>query len=46
MGSRSLRGDEAEVILKAADLKGLPNMFYPGENALGLVVKDGPKFVV
>ncbi|HEV8712698.1 MAG TPA: BREX system P-loop protein BrxC, partial [Candidatus Binatia bacterium] len=46
MGSRPLRGDEAEVILKAADLKGLPNIFYAGENGLGLVIRDGAKFVV
>jgi hypothetical protein len=46
IGSRSLKGDEAEVILKAADLKGLPNLFYAGESGLGLVVKDGPKFAV
>jgi hypothetical protein len=46
MGSRSIKGDEAEVVLKAADLKGLPQVFYVVENGLGLVVKDGPKFVV
>jgi hypothetical protein len=46
MGSRPLKGDEAEVILKAADLKALPQIFYAGENGLGLVVKDGPKLVV
>ena len=46
MGSRPLKGDEAEVILKAADLKGLPNLFYGGENGLGLVTKDGLKFLV
>src|ERR1700688_2811793 len=46
MGSRPLKGDEAEQILKAADLKALPNVFYPGEHGLGLVVKDGSKNVV
>ncbi len=46
MGSRPLKGDEAEVILKAADLKGLPNIFYAGGNGLGFVVQDGQKFVV
>src|SRR5579872_1035889 len=46
MGSRPLKGDEAEQILKAADLKALPNVFYPGEHGLGLVVKDGLKNVV
>ena len=46
MGSRPLKGDEAEQILKAADLKALPNVFYVGDHGLGLVVKDGPKNVV
>jgi len=46
MGSRPLKGDEAEHILKAADLKALPNVFYVGDHGLGLVVKDGPKNVV
>jgi len=46
MGSRPLKGDEAEQILKAADLKALPNVFYVGDHGLGLVVKEGPKNVV
>jgi hypothetical protein len=46
MGSRPLKGDEAELILKAADLKALPPVFYAGENGLGLVVKEGPKLVI
>ena len=46
MGSRPLKGDEAESILKAADLKALPTIFYGGDQGLGLVVKDGPKNVV
>src|SRR5262249_52424725 len=46
MGSRSLKGDEAEHILKAADLKALPNVFYVGDHGLGLVVKDGLKNVI
>ena len=37
MGSRPLKGDEAELILKAADLKALPQVFYAGEKGLGLV---------
>ena len=45
MGSRTLKGDEAEVILKAADLKALPQVFYVGEKGLGLVTKEGPKYV-
>lgn len=46
MGSRPLKGDEAEQILKAADLKALPNVFYVGDHGLGLVIKDGPKNIV
>jgi hypothetical protein len=45
MGSRPLRGDEPEVFLKAADLKALPQVFYMGERGLGLVTKEGPKYV-
>lgn len=45
MGSRPLKGDEAEVILKAADLKALPQVFYGGEKGLDLVTKEGPKYV-
>src|SRR5262249_210555 len=46
MGSKHLKGDEAEQILKAADLKVLPTVFYAGDQGLGLVVKDGHKNVV
>ena len=46
MGSRPLKGDEAEHILKAADLRALPNVFYVGNHGLGLVIKDGPKNIV
>jgi hypothetical protein len=46
MGSRSLKGDEAELILRAADLKALPNVFYVGDHGLSLVIKDGAKNVV
>jgi hypothetical protein len=46
MGSRPLKGDEAEHILKAADLKALPNVFYVGDHGLGLVIKDGPKNII
>jgi len=46
MGSRPLKGDEAEQILKGADLKALPNVFYLGNQGLGLVVKDGSKNII
>ena len=45
MGSRPLKGDEAEQVLKAADLKALPQVLYAGDKGLNLVVKEGPKYV-
>ena len=45
MGTRPLKGNEAEVLLKATDLRALPSVFYGGEDGLGLVVEDGGKFV-
>lgn len=45
MGSRPLKGNEAEELLKAANLSGLPQVFYDGDNGLGLVVKEGSKYV-
>jgi hypothetical protein len=45
LGSCPLKGSEAEEFLKAADLKALPPLFYDGEQGLGLVTKDGSKFV-
>ena len=46
VGARPLKGDEAEQILKAADLKALPTVFSVGDNGLGLVVRDGAKNVI
>ena len=45
MGSRPLRGDEPDIFLKAADLKALPQVFYVGDRGLGLVTKEGSKYV-
>ena len=45
LGARPLKGTEAEEVLKAVDLKALPQVFYGGEQGLNLVVKDGAKFV-
>lgn len=46
MGSRPLKGDEADQILKAVDLKVLPKVFYEGDQGLAMVVKDGAKLVI
>ena len=45
MGVRPLRGNEAEEVLKSANLSALPQIFYGGEKGLNLVIKDGAKFV-
>ena len=46
MGARPLKGTEAEEILKAANLNGLPRVFYTPPDGLNLVVKEGTKYVV
>jgi len=46
MGACSLRSGDAEALLKAADLKAVPEVLYRGEGRLGLVVQDGAKFVI
>ena len=46
MGARPLKGDEAEQVLKAADLKALPTVFAAGDAGLALIVKDGAKNVI
>ena len=46
MGARPLRGNEAEEILKAANLNGLPRVFYAAPDGLELVVREGTKYVV
>jgi hypothetical protein len=45
MGSRPLKGNEADELLKAANLSGLPQVFYEGDDGLGLVVREGAKYV-
>lgn len=43
--SKLIKGNEAELILKAANLSGLPAVFYNGGQGLNLVIKDGQKLV-
>jgi soluble cytochrome b562 len=45
MGARQLKGTESEELLKAANLNGLSQVFYGGEQGLNLVVKEGQRFV-
>ncbi len=46
MGARPLKGDEAEDVLKAANLAGLAKVFYGPPDGLDLVSKEGSKYVV
>lgn len=46
MGVRPLKGNEAEEILKAANLNGLPKVFYAPPDGLDLVAREGSKYVV
>ena len=46
MGTCPLKGSEPEEILRAANLNGLPQVFYEGSEGLGLVVTEGSKFVI
>lgn len=46
MGARPLKGNEPEEILKAANLNGLPKVYYAPPDGLDLVVKEGTKYVV
>jgi len=46
MGIYSLKGKEAGEILKAANLSGLPNVFYEANGGMGLVTFEGNKPVI
>jgi hypothetical protein len=46
MGTRPIKGTEADEILKAANLNGLSKVFYQGSDGLSLVVMEGTKYVV
>ncbi|MDQ3754996.1 MAG: hypothetical protein M3371_09720 [Acidobacteriota bacterium] len=45
MGARTINGDEPQKFLTAANLKGLPPIFYDGEGGLELVTTQGGKTV-
>ncbi len=45
LGARPVAGEEATRILTAANLNGLPPVFYEGPEGLGLVVRQGDRFV-
>ncbi len=46
MWARPLKGNEAEELLKAANLSGLPAIFCNSELGMNLVVRDSQKFVI
>lgn len=46
MGARPIKGNEAEEILKAANLNGLTKIFYAPPDGLDLVKHEGAKYVV
>ncbi|MCK4269451.1 MAG: BREX system P-loop protein BrxC [Methanogenium sp.] len=46
MGAVKLKGDEAAKLLKAENLNGLPAVFYEGEDALELVIREGQNYVI
>ncbi len=46
LGAKPLKEHAAEEFLKAANLSGLPPVFYEGEQGYGLVKKEGTKYVV
>jgi len=46
MGTRPLKGSEADELLRAANLQGLSQpVFYGGKDGLDLLVKEGSKYV-
>ena len=45
MGARPIDKGHAELLLKTVDLKALPEVFYASDKGLGLVMKEGQKFV-
>lgn len=46
MGARPVEKSDAQAILKAANLSGLPKLYYHPPDGLELVVKEGVKYVV
>jgi hypothetical protein len=45
IGARKLSGKEAETLLTAVNLNGLPIVFYGEEGGLGLVIKEDGKYI-
>jgi len=46
LGAGALKGKEAEEILKAVNLTGLPKVFYGPPDGFDLVVREGSKYVI
>ena len=45
LGARPLKGNEAEDVLKAANLTALPQVFYGGEGGTDLIIERGGRFI-
>lgn len=46
LGAKSLNGKEAEQLLTANNLNGLPTVIYDSGNGIGLVKKEGGKYLI
>lgn len=46
LGAKNLTGKEAQNILTAVNLSGLPSPFYEGKDGLGLVTKQGDRYEI
>lgn len=45
MGAKPVKGNEPEKVLTAANLSGLPAVFYASEDGLNLVIKEEDRYV-
>lgn len=45
LGARPLKGNEAEDVLKAANLTALPQVFYGGEGGTDLIIERGGRYI-
>lgn len=46
LGAKNLTGKEAQTILTAVNLSGLPSFFYEGKDGFGLVTKQGERYEI
>jgi len=46
LGAKQLSGKEAEQLLTAANLSGMPSALYDGSNGMGIVVNQSGKYII